>query len=214
MNLPHRLVDPSPDEARDWVERELARPEYPHPSLLDRFWAWITERWELITGQAIGSGVGTVMAIAVGLVVALVLLAALTRVRRDRSTPATAPGVLDLAVAAATLRERAEQAAAAGRHDDAVADAARALARRCVERGLLADAPGRTAHEVFGDVGARFPGQRVALAGAADLFDRVVYGGREATAADAALVLDLEDDVRRAAPVAPQRGTGGLVSPR
>ncbi len=206
-------LDPSPDQARDWLSRELDRPEYPHPSLLDRFLAWLGDKLDGFVGAATGSGVGLVVAVLVAVLVAVVLLAALSRVRRDRTDAVEQVGVLDLPDSADELRRRAEQALTEDRPDDAVADAARALARRCVERGLLDDSPGRTTHEVFADVAARFADEGAGLRAAADLFDRVVYGRHPATATQAREVLELEDRVRRTRPGAPA-GAGGLVVPR
>lgn len=164
-------------------------------------------------GAATGSGVGLVVSLLVAVLVAVVLLAALSRVRRDRTEQPEQAGVLDLPDTADQLRARAEQALADGRADEAVADAARALARRCVERGLLDDAPGRTTHEVFTDVAARFADEASRLRAAADLFDRVVYGRHSATTDQAQELLALEDSVRRARPGA-ATSAGGLAVPR
>ena len=206
-------LDPSPDEARRLLERELARSEYPHPSLLDRFLSWVSEQLDGFVGIAADGGVGLVIAVVLAAVVALVLLGALSRVRREPSGAADEAGVLDLPDSADVLRRRAEEALADGRATDALADAARALARRSVERGLIDDSPGRTTHEVFGEVSSRFADHADRLAGAADAFDRVVYGRRGAGPDEAAGVLALEDEVRRARPGAPS-GDRGLVVPR
>ena len=206
-------LDPSPDEARELLARELARPEYPHPSLLERFLDWLGEKLGGFVSSATGSAVGLVVALLVAVLVALVLVAALTRVRRDRVEGPEQLGVLDVPATAEDLRRRAETALTEGRPDDAVADGARALARRCVERGLLDDAPGRTTHEVFADVATRFPDEAAALRAAADLFDRVVYGRHPASAGQARDLLSLEAQVRATRPGAPA-GAGGLVVPR
>ena len=206
-------LDPSPDQAREWVGRELARPEYPHPSLLDRFLAWLGDKLDSLATVASDSGVGIVVAVVVAAVLAVVLVAALSRVRRDSSDEAQEVGVLDLPDTAEQLRRRAEAALADSRPGEAVADAARTLARRCVERGLIDDAPGRTTHEVFAEVAARFSDRSARLAAAADLFDRVVYGRHPARVDEARALLELEDEVRRARPGAPAAGTG-LAVPR
>ncbi len=205
-------LDPSPDQARDWIARELARPEYPHPSLLDRFLDWVGDRLGALVSVAGDSGVGLLVAVVLAGVVAVVLVTALSRVRRDAPGPGPEAGVLDLPDSADDLRTRAEAALAAGRPDDALADAARALARRCVERGLVDDAPGRTTHEVYSEVAARFPDRADRLRAAADGFDRVVYGRRPATGPEARDLLALDDDLRRARPQAPA-GDRGLVVP-
>ncbi len=208
-------LDPSPEQARRLLERELSGPEYPHPTLIDRFWDWLTEKLDALSGAATGSAVGLLLAGLVALVVFGVLVAALTRVRRDRRAPEQQPaGVLGVEVSADLLREQAQRALDDGRLDQALADAARALARRCVERGVLDDAPGRTAHEVFADVARCFPESRAALVRAADTFDRVVYGARSAGRAEVAAMLDLEADLRRARPVTPTGPGRELAVPR
>ncbi|GAA1939199.1 DUF4129 domain-containing protein [Nocardioides marmoribigeumensis] len=206
-------LDPSPDQAREWVTRELARPEYPHPSLLDRFLSWLGDRLDGLVSAAGGSGVGVLVAVVVAGVLAVVLLAALSRVRRDPVATGGEAGVLDLPETADGLRRRAELSLADGRPGDAVADAARALARRCVERGLIDDSPGRTTHEVYAEVAARFTDRSSRLMGAADLFDRVVYGRRAAGADAARDLLDLEDELRRTRPGA-AGPVDGLAVPR
>jgi hypothetical protein len=205
--------EPTPDEARDLLERELARSEYPHPSLVDRFLAWVGDRLDDLVATATGSEVGILVAVVLAGLLAVVLLAAVSRVRRDPSGAAQEVGVLDLPDTADQLRQRAEASLADGRPGDAVADAARALARRCVERGLLDDSPGRTTHEVYADVAARFAAQAAALSSSADLFDRVVYGRRTASPEEARTVLDLDDELRRTRPGTASGGVG-LAVPR
>ena len=206
-------LDPSPDQAREWVTRELARPEYPHPSLMERFWDWLSDKLGRFVSEATGSSVGLVVALVVAVLVAVVLVAAVSRVRRDPASAGPGRGVLDLPESADELRRRAESALDDGDPSTALADAARTLARRCVERGLIDDSPGRTTHEVYAEVAARFADHSAGLRRAADDFDRVVYGGRPATPAQARGLLDLEDAVRRARP-----GTAavdhGLAVPR
>ena len=96
------------------------------------------------------------------------------------------------------LRERALLALAEGRHEDAVVDGFRALTVRQVESGALPDAPGTTAHEVAATLAADRPRHAAALRSTAALFDRVLYGGRAASRADAEVVLDLDDALGRA----------------
>ena len=145
----------------------------------------------------------------------MALLGALTRVRRDRhGDDDEAPGILETALTARDLRRRAEAALREGRHDDAVADGARAVARGGVERGLLDDSPGRTSHEVLAELATRFPALAGDLRGAADLFDRVVYGARGAGRDDAAGILELEASVRAARPEPAAGEPDALVAPR
>ena len=90
-------------------------------------------------------------------------------------------------------------------------EAYRALARAAVERTILDDLPGRTAHEVAVALGPVFPGTRARLAGAADAFDAVRYGRRPAPHAAATEVLDLDADLAGRRPVLPEPLLGGLA---
>ena len=208
-------LDPSPEEARRLLERELGGSEYPHPSLLDRFWEWLSQQLSDASVQATGSPVGILLALVVGAVVFVALLGTLSRVRRDRrGGDDEAPGILGTTLTARDLRRRAEAALREGRHGDAVADGARAVARGGVERGLLDDSPGRTSHEVLAELATRFPALARDLRDAADLFDRVVYGGRGAGRDDAAEVLELEAAVRAARPEPVSGEPAALVAPR
>ena len=65
-----------------------------------------------------------------------------------------------------------------GDAETAVLEAYRALARSAVERTLLDDLPGRTAHEVAVALAPVFPASAASLALAADTFDAVRYGRR------------------------------------
>jgi hypothetical protein len=198
---------PEPDEARELLRRELAEQEYQQPPL-ERFWAWLDERWGELTDQVVDIGAAPAFAVAL-LVVGLLAVLAVTvpRIRRDRGAGATgAGGVLDDHGATADeLRREAEAAAAAGDHERAVATAVRALVRRALERGLLDDAPGRTTHEVLDVVAARFPDHAAQLREHADRFDAVVYGRRRVGALQSAAALQLESDVRRSRPLSASR---------
>jgi hypothetical protein len=207
-------LDPSPDEARELLERELAGSEYPHPSLLDRFWEWLGEQLGDASAAATGSPVGILLALVAGAVVFVALLGALSRVRRDRHGHDEAPGILETTLSARDLRRRAEDAVREGRHHHAVADGARAVARGGVERGLVDDSPGRTSHEVLAELAERFPSLAEDLRGTADLFDRVVYGGRGAGRDDATRVLELEAAARAARPEPAAGERSALVAPR
>lgn len=208
-------LDPSPDEARRLLERELDGSEYPHPSLLDRFWEWLGQQLSDASDQATGSPVGILLALVAGAVVFVALLGALSRVRRDRrGEDDEPPGILGTALTARDLRRRAEAALGEGRHDDAVADGTRAVARGGVERGLLDDSPGRTSHEVLAELATRFPAVASDLRDAADLFDRVVYGARGAGRDDATGILELEAAVRATRPEPAAGEPAALVAPR
>ena len=130
-----------------------------------------------------------------------------------RMTGPPADGVLDgPSRTAAQHRSDAGRALAVGDADTALLEAYRAIARSAVERTLLDDLPGRTAHEVAVALGPLFPASTRALADAADAFDAVRYGRRAAGLDTARAVLDLDATLAAARPVlagpAPLPGTG------
>ena len=194
-------VRPDPDQARAWLEGELARPEY-RRSLLERFVSWLGDVWDRLTGVTARSSALSTAAAIVLLVLLLVLIAVVaTRLRRE---PAVRRDGAVLLNAAATSPEehrvRAETALHEGRFDDALVEAFRALASRSLRRGLVEERPALTAHELAADLTVAFPDHVPRLAGAADLFDRVFYGHQQATADDATGVLALDDALRTARP--------------
>ncbi|WP_426246144.1 DUF4129 domain-containing protein [Nocardioides sp. LHG3406-4] len=190
-------LDPSPDEARSWLRRELLKPEYNEQDLLNRLVSWLERT--LNEGLDAASRVPPLSAFAAMLVLLLLVLALvwlLSRARRSSAAGGPAGPVLgEERVGAAELRARAEAALAEGRLDDALVDGFRAVAVRQIERGRLADAPGATAHEVARDLGLAVPDLAARIGDAATLFDRVLYGGRPATRDQAGSVLALDDDL-------------------
>ncbi|MDF6099440.1 DUF4129 domain-containing protein [Gordonia hongkongensis] len=204
-------LDPGNDEARRWAEEELSDSEYqpPEPSWFDRFgerlWEWIADN---VFGWFGGSDTlrGIVIVVAIALVLGLVI-AVVRHLRRNPRIPRTTAGpptgsvLTGPARSAADFRSDADAAFAAGRYDECVLAAVRAMARRGIERGLLADEPSLTAHEVAVDLGPRFPTYDSGLRTATDLFDAIAYGDRHASAESARAVLDIERGVSSARPV-------------
>ena len=194
-------LDPSPDEAREALRRELLAPDYHDQDLVQR----LLDRLQSVLDRTVEAAVATpplqtlvAMVVAVGLAAALGWL--LSRARRGATRRrAGAPGVHPAErVSAARLRARAEAALAEGRPSEAFVEGFRALARRQVERGRLADEPGTTAHEVATVLGAALPDRRRRVQATADRFDAVRYGDRVATAEQVREVLALDDDLRGA----------------
>jgi len=188
-------LDPSGDEARSLFQRELIRPEYHDRDLFERLLDWL-DRFINGTVNAASDAppLSTFLAMVAFLALATGLGLLLSRARRTARVARSRNAVLtDETVTARELRERAERALREGRNGDAVVDGFRALAVRQVERGLLDDLPGATAHEVAVAVGAVHPGQRQRVDGTAALFDSVRYGDRPASAAQAMSVLELDD---------------------
>jgi hypothetical protein len=197
MILSDPPLDPSPDEARSAMRRELLRPEYYEDDLIQRLLNWLQRQLDKGIDAAVDAPplqTFAAMVIAVLLVGGLVWLAGRARgsARASRETPSVLTGE---AVTAAELRARAEAALAEGRFEAALVDGFRALAARQVERGRLADTPGATAHEVADILAGEYPAQRARVTIAATHFDSVLYGDRPATRDQAADVLALDDEL-------------------
>lgn len=188
-------LDPSPDDARSLLRRELVRPEYHERNVLQQVLDWIDRVVnDTIDAASQAPPLSTFAAMVAFLLLVVGLAWLLSRARRT-ARAARERGVVipEESVSAARLRERAERALAEGRHADAVVDGFRALAVRQVERGRLEDRPGATAHEVAVALAASFPEERRRVDGTAALFDAVRYGDRPASPAQAAGVLELDD---------------------
>lgn len=193
---PRRGLDPTPAEARDWLERELHGSDYRDPWLESAI-RWVMDRLRsLLDGAATVAGLSPVITVLVALVVIALLAWVLPRVRRESSAPHPGQVVLDdMTVTARTYRDRASAALREDRHDDAILDGFRAIAKDMSDRGLLDDAPGRTAHEVSLGLAPHFPDHDGRLAQAADLFDAVRYGHRRAHADQARQIQKLDAEL-------------------
>lgn len=197
MRPPDPPLDPTPDEARSALRRELLDPDYYEGNLFQRLLDWL--------GRTIDEGVAaavdlpalqTFAAMAIGVLLIGALLCLASRARASARGPREGSSVLtDETISASGLRVRAEAALAEGRHEDALIDGFRALAARQVERGRLDETPGATAREVAGLLAREYPEQRVRVGAAASRFDSVRYGDRPATREQALDVLALDDDL-------------------
>lgn len=188
-------LDPSGDEARSLLGRELLHPDYHESNVLERLLDWL----ERLLGGTIDAAadappLSTFLAIVAFLALGLALAWLLSRARRTPRAARTPGAVVeDRTVTAAELRAAAERALAEGRPADAVVDGFRALTVRQVERGRLDDRPGATAHEVAVVLAAAYPELAARVESSAARFDAVLYGGRPATAEHAHEVLALDD---------------------
>ncbi|WP_448059566.1 DUF4129 domain-containing protein [Cellulomonas hominis] len=195
-------VVPDADRARGWLEQELADPVYHRgPSLLQRLLDWLGSLFDGFDGV----DVDTRLLVAIGVLVAVVVVGLglwyagpVRRARRSRGPGAVlGPGEVRTAD---DLRRAADDAAAAGRWEQAVADRFRAVVRALEERTVLDERPGRTAHEAVEAARARLPGAADDLRRAGRLFDGVVYGDARASAADDAALRDLDRRVAQSRP--------------
>jgi Domain of unknown function (DUF4129) len=195
MLAPGPPLDPSGDEGRSLLRRELLHNEYHEEHLWQRLLGWLGRLFDRAVGTASGvSWFTTFVALLVGAALLAGLLVLLSRLRRDRRQRVHPTALLpDDRPAAAELRRRAEASYAAGHHEEAVVDGFRALAARQIERGRIGDQPGATAHEVAAQLAASYPQVGPRVGRTADLFDATLYGDRPATPDDASAVLALDD---------------------
>jgi len=200
--LPHRGLEPTPAEARDWLEQELNRSDYQSP-WLDSLIQWVVDQLRsLLEGAARLAGLSPVFTVLVALAVIALLVWVLPRVRREsRVTRSDGAALEDLTITAGTYRDRAAQAVRDGRYDEAVLDGFRAIVKDMSDRTLLDDAPGSTAHEASLALAPCFPEHAERLVRAADLFDAVRYGHRRAGADQAGQVQHLDAELATTRPV-------------
>ena len=200
-------LDPSSEQAREWLREELSSGGYTtEPSPWQRFVEWLRDA--LSPDVAVGGGLpGWVLplVVAVVLVLAALVVARLVRPEARARRRGADDGVgLDPRVTSADYRRRAESALGSGDADSALLDAFRALTARAVERTLLGDLPGRTAHEVAATLAPVFPSHATDLAVAANAFDAVRYGRQPTTEATARTVLALDTALASARPTLPE----------
>ena len=202
-------LSPSPDEAHRWVAEELSKDEYQdRRSLLQRFFEWLTERFNDLQGQHGSGGVSLPSFVIAGLVVVILVVLGYfaSKIRRERRTVHSRATVLgDSTLTADQLRARASTAMTQERWGDAVLDYTRAIARDADSRTLLTDAPSLTAHEIGRQLAVVFPDHVDPLTRAMDLFDAVAYGDQVAMQQDANAVRAADELLRRARPRLPDR---------
>ncbi len=198
---PGRGLSPTPGQARSWLERELQGPDY-QSSWLDSVLRWVADQLgKILDGASHLGGLSPVITVLLALTVTALLVWILSRVRREPALSARQGAVLeDTAITPRDYRALVAQAIREGRYDDAVLDGFRAIAKDMSDRGLLDDAPGRTAHEVSAALAPPFPDHADRLAAAANLFDSVRYGHRRPSSQQAGQIQDLDAELSGSRP--------------
>lgn len=203
--LPGRL-DPSNDEARSWLQAELAKPAYrdtrdPFTRALQALEQWLSDLLNGLHGPT--RPLPTLVAGLVVVALVALIAYALRFVRRTQRAPAgpNAPVLGDERLTADQYRARAQRALAEARYAACLLDLLRAIATDAVERTLLEDAPSLTAHEIAGRLASAFPSSERELRWAADRFDAVAYGDAEASRGDAERMVTLDLTISAARPV-------------
>ena len=195
-------LDPSSPEAQQWLHDELARGGYVTGApWWQRFLEWLMR---LSSGPS-GGGLPSWMVVAVVvLVLALVAVVVLRLVRPEAHLGASTRvgrSLDDEGLSAEDYRSRAARSLEHRDWDAVLLDSYRALAASAVERTLLAELPGRTAHEVAVALEPVFPGHRMPLTATAAVFDAVRYGHRAASSQQARDAAELDQLLLRTAPV-------------
>lgn len=195
-------VIPDGSTAQDWALDELSKPIYREgKSLATMLYEWLQEFFAELLKAAEQTTLPSWLLLAI--VVLAVSLAAWKFVgvplRRNRRQ--ATPLFTDTTRSAASFRDEADAAAAAGDYSAAVIARFRAIIRSLEERTILDEAPGRTAQEAGFEAGQVLPTQASALASAARLFDRVAYGKSGAGIDDDALLRDLDATLHVTRPV-------------
>lgn len=200
-------VDPDDEQARRWLEDELARGDEQYqppeaPGWWQDFLDWLerlltgapeapTPAFE--TGQAVGIVVAVILIVAI-LVVAFAIFG-LPRLRKRSKVTGDLFGEHDDR-SALQLRTVAQRAADAGDYTSAVVELFRSLARDLAERGIVVTFPGTTARDFARRTGLVFPPIADRLAEAAAVFDDLRYLGGVGTLTQWQWMSALDGDLR------------------
>ncbi len=215
-----RDLDPSTEQARQWLSDELAKSAYHDTrSLFQRLMDWLVERLADLQSTQ-GTGGASLPPLVITLVVVVVVVGIawlLTRVRVEGRAVSERSTLLgDSVLTAEQLRREAERALAEGRFDDALMAWTRAIARDAESRTLLPDARSMTAHEVGAALAVAFPDQVADISRTMDRFDAVAYGDQPASRDDATNARSTDAALHAAKPVLSTRsarGSGGGDGP-
>jgi hypothetical protein len=199
-------VQPGGDQARQWLEQELAKAPYqaarPTPfdivaqAVLQWFQSLFTSKTSVAPPVLLVAALIVVVAL---LVVALVLFGVPRLNRRSQGSG----GLFgeDDRRRADQLRRSAAAAFAAGDWSKAVLERFRGMARGLDERTVLTVFPGTTATGLARGAAQAFPGEQRDLESAAAVFDEVRYAGRTATRGEAESIAALDERLAAARPL-------------
>lgn len=205
---------PDPGTARDWLSRELSRPEY-QESLLERFSRWFDDLLNSASEAAGQGAMSSVVALVLLLVLVTGIALALSRLRANPTQAAPGSAVFsDPRLTAAEHRRLARTALDQEQWGAAVVESVRALAAGLVERGLMPEQPGVTIHEISDRAAAVFPAHGPRLEVAARAFDETRYGDRPADERQARATVELEQELGAADPEATGARSPATAVPR
>jgi len=199
-------LTPDDDTARRWVVQELSKPEYAaaRPSWFDLLSQRVSDWFASLNFSGGHGGTAWLAVIGAAIVLALLVLAllrfGLPRLNR-RARSALLGGEVADTRTPEQLRAAADRAAAQGDWSLAVIERFRAIAASLAERTVVVVRPGTTAHEVALQAAAAFVAEGAALRDAANTFDAARYLGRAQDRAAHERLRELDERLRRAAPV-------------
>ncbi|MGV8876558.1 MAG: DUF4129 domain-containing protein [Rhodoglobus sp.] len=198
-------VDPSSDDATNWLLEELSKAPYQaaRPTLFDRaakaFSDWLNSL-TIGDGTALPTLVLVILAaLLTSALIAAIIVYGVPRLNRKSQHAATLFGETDDRTAA-QLRTAAQNAAARDDYAAAVTDMFRSIARGLTERTIISMTPGTTAHGCANKAATALPQFRDELASSADTFDRVRYMRKPATRSQYEQIAHLEAHIRAAQP--------------
>lgn len=198
-------VDPGPDEARNWILGELAKPGYQaaQPTLFDRIAKAISDWFSSLTVGDPGApptlGIAVVVTLViVGLVVAF-LIFGVPRLNRRSSVAGILFGEGDDRHSS-LIRKDAEAAASRGDYEVAIEEMFRAIARGLAERSIVTTTPGTTARGFADRAAVVFSTFDDRLVESAAFFDGVRYLSQAGTYEQFLAVATLELELRTAKP--------------
>ena len=200
-------LTPDEDEARRWAEQELSEPVYDiaEPTPFDRLARAIADFFAWLFNPDVSGGWGSTFAVVIAGVVVVVIVAAfliwgMPRINRRAAPRRDALFGEAEHRSAAELRAAAAERARAGDWDAAIVLRFRAMARGCLERGVVDPPPGATVHGFARAAAGAFPALASRLETAASAFDDVRYLRRPGTAELYDLVSSVDDEVSAARP--------------
>jgi hypothetical protein len=172
---------------------QQARPSI-EQQVFSAVWRWLDDAYHRIINATPGRAVGLLVIIGALAGAALIFSRGRGGSARRRGGQTGLDFPAD--ISSERLREEADALAARGEWAQAVRARLRAVVRLLEERGVIDPRPGRTATEVAAEAGDARPDLRDELRRGAQTFGEVWYGRRIATAADDAVLRELDAALR------------------
>lgn len=198
-------ISPSPDDARQWLARELSRAEYARYSSLIE--AWLRRKFNELLGKGVDKVPEGAPNLFTAVFVGLLVLALVWVIMRIRVSPLekeerrSASVMVDPALSGDDYRRLAREQLQRGETNAALMSAFRAIVADLDRRTVLGDRPGRTAQEVALAISKVFPGQAEGVHQSANWFDEAAYDNRRTGApGQVEAVLSLGDEIGRTRP--------------